>query len=48
MTALKATKLAEEHNFDIRGTEGFDLKLPVVIKLTPKSWKTAHQLSLPL
>ena len=24
MTALKATKLAEEHNFDIHGTEGFD------------------------
>ena len=23
------------------------IKLPVVIKLTPKSWKTAHQLSLP-
>ena len=24
MTALKATKLAEEHNFDIHRTEGFD------------------------
>ena len=72
MTALKATKLAEEHNFNIHDTEGFDpcesdrnscpnntplfafqplpqamcirllrvylqTKLPVVIKLTPKS-----------
>ena len=74
MTALKATKFAEEHNFNIHDTEGFDpcesdrnscpnntplfafqpittgdamcirllrvylqTKLPVVIKLTPKS-----------
>ena len=66
ITALNATKLAEEHNFNIHDTEGFDpcesdrnsgpkntplfafqpittgdvhkiIKLPVVIKLTPKS-----------
>ena len=70
MTALKSTKLAEEHNFNIHDTEGFDPllefqpittgdvhkiikslpsnKAPGCDKLTPKSWKTAHQLSLPL